>query len=306
MTGKLFIDGLDAYSQYGVSLAKGAYGAIVCHPPLKDVEVNEWHEFDGVEADLSTPKLDSRTILIPFTCNDWYETGAMYELLADGSYHVFLFTDLALTLSLRLIAQNSVKTMKWLQLFTLNFADDFPLDGFVYSEPIELATDGYILDEKDFGAFGITTQNGSLEEVYKIPAVKENKLVNITSQSGLIYDGSLVNFKAKDVKLSLLMRSANIATFWKNYNALLYKLVLPNERTLYVSDTEESFKCYYKNTDVTQMHLLSNGKVWCKFSVTLVFTSFRMVTSDTLLSTENDELIETEDSINFINMEKEL
>ena len=303
MTGKLFIDGLDAYTQYGVSLAKGAYEVIVCHPPLKDVEVNEWHEYDGIEADLSSPKLDSRTLSIPFVCNDWYETGAMYELLADGAFHTFLFTELALTLSLRLVAQNSVKTLKWLQMFTLNFADDFPLNGFVYSEPIESDfIDGYVLDEKDFGSFGIRVQNGTLEEVYRLPAVKENKLVNIKSNDGVIYDGQAVKFKAKDVKLSLLMRSVDIGTFWKNYNAFLFMLVLPNERNLYVSDTEESFACYYKESEVTEMHILSNGRIWCKFSVTLVFTSFRLGTFDILLAEQQGGLITDQSSENFINL----
>ena len=62
MEGRLFIDGGDAYLQYGAYVVNGGWNELVAYPPLKPVESNDWQEEDGIEADLSAPVLDTREV----------------------------------------------------------------------------------------------------------------------------------------------------------------------------------------------------------------------------------------------------
>ena len=66
MVGKLFIDGLDAFSEYGIFVEQYGYKALVQMPSFKKLSSTEWPEYDGEEVDLSAPLLDSKTFSIPF------------------------------------------------------------------------------------------------------------------------------------------------------------------------------------------------------------------------------------------------
>jgi hypothetical protein len=112
---------------------------------------------------------------------------------------------------------------------------------------------------------------GSETEVRKIPAVKKNLLQNIKSKSGAIYDGARVKFQTKEVKLNCLMRANTLAEFWQNRNALLFDLVRPKERMLYVDSVGQEYACYYKNCSVSTFKPI--GKIWFEFSITMMFIS---------------------------------
>ena len=53
LTGRLYIDGHDAYKKWGVYVVSGGWNELVAFPPLKSVESNDWQEEDGIEADAS-------------------------------------------------------------------------------------------------------------------------------------------------------------------------------------------------------------------------------------------------------------
>lgn len=57
MVGKLFIDGLDAFSEYGIFVEQYGYKALVQMPSFKKLSSTEWPEYDGEEVDLSDPSL---------------------------------------------------------------------------------------------------------------------------------------------------------------------------------------------------------------------------------------------------------
>ena len=52
---KLFIDGLDAFSEYGIFVEQYGYKALVQMPSFKKLSSTEWPEYDGEEVDLSAP-----------------------------------------------------------------------------------------------------------------------------------------------------------------------------------------------------------------------------------------------------------
>lgn len=296
MKSSLYIDNIDAYSSFGVFVANGGYNELAGFAPLKNVQSNEWQEEDGAEFDLSAPVLDSRELSIQFAAHgSRYELGAFLELLSDKSYHVFEFRELGRTYKLRLISSTNLSLAYQLGFVTLRFADDFPLDNYTYKAPQStiVSQSRYEIDGVSLADYGVFVLQGSLVEVEKSPAVKKNLLRNINSQKGAIYDGEVVAYETKEVKINCLMRAGSLSEFWRNYDALLHDLSKPNERTLYVDATGYEYPCYYKNCSVNSF--APTGKIWFEFSLTLVFTSFRVGADEYLLASEDGEWIVTED-----------
>ena len=305
-TGSLYIDGSDAWLTYGAFVVEGGWTSLVCMPPLKAVESNDWQEEDGIEVDLSAPVLDTREVEIPFAfCGLYARPFALLDVLADGAYHTFRCAEIGRTFRLRLVSQPSHAGVRNLELVKLKFADDFPLDGYTYADPqtsIVQAYD-YLVDDAPLSRYGVRVLRGTMANIRKCADVKEALLRNIGTQSGTTYDGgAAVHFASKEVKVLCLLRAASLDELWRNYDALLYDLTQPDERTLYVSEMEETFHFYYKSCSVTAFYPCDAQK-WLEFTLTLVFTNeVRSTDDDTLLATEDGTLAWTEDSDSAVEM----
>ena len=123
MVGKLFIDGLDAFSEYGIFVEQYGYKALVQMPSFKKLNSTEWPEYDGEETDLSNPILDSKTFSIPFCITDILSASDLFEVLSDGAYHIFDFAELGKSYKLRLLTNPALSAKIQLGKITLNFAD---------------------------------------------------------------------------------------------------------------------------------------------------------------------------------------
>jgi len=273
MTGNLHIDNLDVYSLCRVYLTEDCYKDLAAFPPLKSVESNDWAEENGAEFDLSAPVLDTRELSLKFAYSG--ENGLFdkfIELLSDGAYHDFNFLELERTRRLRLVSHVEMNKNSTLGIFTLRFADDFPLWGYSYKAPQSniVPKQGYKLDGRDLSEYGIYILRGCNEEIQRIPAVKINLLQNIKSRSGAIYDGERVVFQTKEVKLNCLMRAGTLVEFWNNHDALLYDLIRTGERMFQADSTGNEHPCIYKSCAVSKFKPL--GKIWCEMSLTLLFT----------------------------------
>lgn len=304
MINRLFIDGNDAYLQYGVYVTSGGFNELVAFPPLKSVESNDWQEEDGVEADLSAPVLNTREVQIKFAFGGLFSRFcAFIELLSDGAYHEFYCAYIQRTFTLRMTQQPNLDVVRMLGTATIKFSDDFPMQGYKYKAPVSEVTpsDDYSLDNTPFTDYGCRILKGSLSEIMKTAQVKQNLLRNIKTKTGAIYDGKRVTFKSKDVKLSCLMRAESLTELWRNYDALLHDLIQPEERTLTVRELEQDFPCYYKSCQVSDFY--PDGKIWLEFTLTLTFTgAFRLDDNDFVLSTEDGIIVFTEDNENAIEM----
>ncbi|MDR0712585.1 MAG: hypothetical protein LBF67_09635 [Prevotellaceae bacterium] len=283
MKGRLYIDGVDAYTRYRISVANGGYSGLAALPPLKKVEAIDWHEEDGVDVDLSAPALDTFELQVKFTSQG--DMGVLLATLSDGAYHEFDFKEVERVCRLRLASQASFKTLGGLHEFTLQLANDFPLDGYAYAAPqsaLALPPAGYEIDYVDLSAYGVTVLMGSLAGVVKLPPVKKNLLRSVSTSSGALYDSGNVTFQQKDVTLKCLMQAATIAELWRNRDALLFDLSRPEKRTLYARALNEEYQCYYKSSAVERF--AATGKIWLAFSLTLVITSFK---DDAILLADN-------------------
>ena len=300
----LIIDEVDIYAAYSIFVAEGGYDGIVAYPALKTVSYNDWPEEDGVEPDLENPKLASKEFSIIFNSRNKQLIGNFLDLISNGAYHDFTFPELGITRRLRLLKNQNSKYISNIERFTLSFADDFPLGGYDYQEPIGSALikqTGYSLDDRDLSEYGLFVAEGSDAEIMKMPAIKRNLITDNSVIDGLIYDPENVFFQSKDVSLKLCARATDIAAFWRNYSAFLYDLVRPEERLLYFGRVDEEFPCYYKSSSVREFRII-NGEVWCDFNLVLVFTSFRLGGIDYLLAAEDGSLIITEDGLYYIDL----
>lgn len=305
MSGRFYIDGRDAFSEYGIYIQEGGYNELVAFPTLKPVKSNEWQEEDGIEPDLSEPTLNTKEFSIKIVLSgEDYRWGGFIELLSDKAYHAFDFREIGRTYSLRLVSNPNLDAVAYLGFVTLKFADDFPLDGYTYAEPKSPIPEygDYELDGKLFTDYGVRVLEGTLNEIEKSPTIKQNLLRNIGTNKGAIYDGKQVTYKTKDVKVNCLMRAETLPELWRNYDALLYDLVRPEERYLYVDETGHKYPCHYKSCSVSEFY--ASGKIWLKFTITLVFISFRLEDEEFVLATETRDVVVTEDGEFAIDLRK--
>lgn len=293
MTGRLYIDGYDAYITFGVYVIEGGYNDLVKFPPLKTPKTNDWQEEDGVEADLSAPVLDTKEVQIKFAVSGLYSRYfALIERLSDKSYHTFNCAEIGRTFKLRLTQCPSLDAAKILGFATFKFADDFPTEFDDDNEYVPTSacapSDAFTLDSSNFTDYGVRVLEGSLSEVLKQPQVKPNLLRNIASLPGAIYDDTVVTYKSKDVKLTCLARAENLQQLWHNLDCLLYHMTRPGERLLGVKELEDEFPCYYKNCGVSEFY--ADQRPWLKFTLTFVFTQTVRSTAlnNTLHSKPND------------------
>lgn len=308
MEGRLFIDGLDAYAEWGAYVTGGGYDELVSYPPLKQPESNDWQEDDGIEPDLSAPRLNTREVQLELAFSGLYSNfPALISRLADGAYHEFRCRSIARTFRLRLTQQPNLDLLRLLGTATLRLADDFPLGGYTYQAPASTMPESgdYLLDGIPLTRYGCRVLQGSLAEVMKAPQTKQNLLRNIATLPGADYDtDGPVTFRAKDVRLSCLFRAESLQQLWRNHLALLHDLVQPAERTVSVStgEVEQDFPCHYKSAQVTAFS--PEGRPWLEMTLTLTFTRNFRIDADGgfLLAAEDGTLVFTQDGQSAIEM----
>ena len=54
MTDRFYIDGKDAFTEYGVFVQEDGYNELVAFPSLKSVKSNDWQEEDGIAVHVLT------------------------------------------------------------------------------------------------------------------------------------------------------------------------------------------------------------------------------------------------------------
>lgn len=296
MEGRLLIDGVDVFKTYGVYVTQGGWNELVSMPNLKEITKNDWQEEDGIEADLTAPVLDTKNVSVKFCISTEFDRHFEFlSLLSKGAYHTFECISICRTFKLRMISANSLTLSNGIGLLTIRFANDFPLMGYSYNEPMSglLANDRWILDNRPLTDYGCRLLLGTISEVTKPSEAKQNLLQNYKAAAGANYDSERVTFKSKDVKLNCLMTANTLEELWRNYDALLYDLTRPNERILYNSDIEHGFPFYYKSCQVQEF---LPTECWIRMTLIVVFTHDFTKKKKFVLASENGFIIITEDS----------
>lgn len=273
MKGVLYIDGVDVYEAYGVSVSDAAYDDLVCLPSLKDIPFNDWHEKNGIDPDLSSPVVAPMTISIPFhIIGSYSHYMAFIAAITADAYHIFNFAAISLKKELRLVSCGEPRSTYDLIAFSLTFADDNPTSGYTYLAPnSEMQKLGdYLLDGVDMASYGVRILKGTLDSIKKAPDVKENLRRDLATISGALYDGSIVTYQSKTASIHCLMKAGDAIEFWRNRNALLYDLTKPDSRILSVTELGKDIPCFYKGCSVACFYP-DGGRYWFEFTLNLEF-----------------------------------
>lgn len=273
MIGRLYIDGKDVYEEYGVYIVRGGWNELVAFPPLKAVNSNDWQEEDGIEADLSSPVLNTREVSLKIAFSNFDDRFfAFIGLFSDKAYHTFDCRYIERIYRLRLVSLPNLTVAQTIGTAILKLADDFPLYNYTYEPPIGIIAnnDEYTFDKRRFTDYGVRILKGTIAEILKVPEIKPNLLRNVGTKIGVLYDDKKVVYKSKDVKLYCLMRANTLNDLWHNYDALLYDLIRPNERKLRMKIFGIESPFYYKSCQVTEFY--PTDKIWLQFTLTVTFT----------------------------------
>lgn len=321
--GRFTLDGADAYDKYGIIIANNGYAALLSYPVLKPVDENVWPESDGSDPDLMSLELDTRSFEIPFYANNIDSIQDFYNNISNGAYHTFGFTELGgLSLFLRLVQQDSQNLFPHIGAFTLTFANDTPfLDSYVYSQPdastfLTPPQSGYQIDDLILSDFGIYILDA--QDIFQIPSLKQNLLVNNPTKNGATYDGKSVLFGKKELTLKCWGKYTTPMAMIAALNAFIYKMLQTTEKTdtdgtvyndaihdLLLKDMNESYPCYYGQLAITKFQILSNGTVWVEFDLKLELTEINVEGNIYLLVAEDGEnYILSEDGLYYINLNK--
>lgn len=290
--GTLTIDGEDIFTKYGVVVSDGGLASLVRWPSLKEVESNDWFEEDGLEADLSAPRLASRDVEIQLSLVRGNDILGLLAMLGSKTFHEVYSPDLDMTFRLRYVSCGSVSTVNGdVGTASVTMADDFPLWNFTRSGLASTSVPAceITIDGRDLSAYGVRVLQGTVDSFRQAAESKTPLTRDIATRDGLItdgvtgggltvekgrsYDNPAMRKRSRSVTVKCLMSRMTAAAFAKNWRALLYDLTRPEGRTVTVAALERSFRCYYSSCSVERFYSATGG-LWCEFSVNLVITGY--------------------------------
>lgn len=307
MKGLWYINGIDIYTHYGMSIEKGAYGQLLSFPSFKAPLVEDWHESDGVDVDLENPKLQNKQVKITFISTTPGLHNDFITLLSSPGYRELFISSLGKKWILRVSIEESGTYWKNGQKRTFMFYDDSPrrfIDDYIpfpVGHGLNLPVSKYEIDGFRLNEFGIIVRNAK-SDAFKMPVIKENLERDIS-----IIDGKLVSVKSspygqKNVVFDCSLLCDSIDKFWQNYESFFHLLTKPEERNLYLYETDMNYPCYYGGTSNFSFDKKKDYVV-LNFSFTLIFISYREGETDYILATESDEDVVMEDGMTYIDLD---
>ena len=322
MTDNCYIDGQSTRLRFGVWITRGGYSDLLAFPALKEPEENDWPEEDGVEVDLSDPRLQPKEVSITFFAHTNVGATDFVAFLATPGYRTLRIPSLGRQWRLRLAEQPANRVYPTATSFTLKFVEDVPLrpgsenarrfsknvgsfaeNAGRFAENVgRFSASRYRLDNVPFSDYGVVIDI-SRSALLSAPAAKLNMNREVLTADGQIYDAGCHFFQKKEVTFQCHFKAVSMEAFWQSYDAFFTALIQPEERQLYVEEIGRAFPCYYKSSSGFRVLTLS-GPVVVAFNLTLVFTVFRIYETDYFLATEAGDWIVTEDGNYFIDMKQ--
>lgn len=301
MNGLVFIDGIDV-AQYGIESVNG-YASLLAYPEMREPISEEWAEYDGIEVDLSDPKLKEREVELSFSVKSIEDAERVAYVLSQAGYRLFYIPLFDRSWNLRYVSQGTPTMYNNGAIFTVKFADDFPLRrlGIKHGHGLSIyCGNKYWIDGVILSDYGLSVLEVK-PSLYQAPAIRESLTVSNSVMDGVLYDTGLANFKPKDVVFKMAFICDNSANLIDNYEAFFHDLVAPNERELSSSFMVDNPKFYYKSASNFQFNS-KGGFAILEFDLTITFISARPTMLDLLLATESYELVITEDGEYYINL----
>jgi len=309
MRGRWYIDDTDIYAKYGVGILRDGFSDLFLFPSLKTPYTNDWHEYNGIDTDLTTPLLNNKNVNISFasvTRDNVYVDNFLTFITGEG-YHILDIRSIGKTFQLRPSLESNRDVYRNAQEFTIQFVDDFPRNLLSVSATKQghgipnLPKSMYLLDGNRFDEYGIIVEQGKAE-VYKMPVLKQNLSISTEDTDSVLYDADYVRFQSKDVTLRCALYCDTIEHFWQNYYAFFGDLVKPELRQLEVTYVDDTYSCFYKNT-ANPYFFRGKNYVLLKFDLVLTFTNYTPTNTIYVWGSQDGRIISTLDGINAIKYE---
>lgn len=299
MNEKVYINNIPLIEK-GVILAKDSYKSLLQWSSLKSVKSNSWAEHNYIEPDLLNPTLDKRTVTLNFHAQGLEGYENFMEYLLNHSSHVWTFTELGITINLR-VMQNRLSNVnkKW-QSFSVDFIDDEPYTQDVAAiDNSVFGGGGFTLDDYTFDYFGVWILDGTLTGFRPIPKIKERLNINENSRDGNVYDtDGDVRIDSGDITIKCLIRGRNLIECVNNYYSLLNYIKRPKSRLIFVKSTMEMIECYYKSSVCNEVHKkLASGLAGIAFSITFVIIDKGVIET---LSNDGQRFVLTDSQGNYL------
>lgn len=302
MKGSVIIDGNDI-GDLGMFILKGGDYDFLPFPDRVEPEQNEWHEQDGVDADLSEVYFKEKKVVVRFyikaeTAGSFFDRlTRLYRIISAPGYRQLYSREFGKSFSLRFIScpgynhrggmyKEGVKRGEIdvefsmddpLQLFT-DFENLIPRNG--RHSKTYVSINGYDLSE-----FGIIV-NQCYNTVLRLPTVKVPLIRNIRNRNGLIvYPSAETTFEKKQTVIDCTMTADNREDFYFNYGALFNHMRMPGSIALSTYAFDDSL-CYYSAMQNFVKVRPFGSRILVRFS--LVFTHTQAGLFTTLLGTEDD------------------
>lgn len=273
MKGAIIIDGVNATQTWGIFIRESGYESLIALPPIKEPQVVDWPDEDGIQVDLTEVQLKNREISIRLaTKKDSVDLSAFFNLITDGVLHSFEFPELGITRQLRYISCPEYKAGNFrFTEFSIQLSEDDPMSGYTYQAPVggQFPVQGLLVDNKDISEYGLALLEGSEAEIMRTPDAKQNLTIDTSTINGMKYESEEVNIKSKDLTINMLLIAEDAQKFMRNLNALYFDLIRPGERTMKYKNGDE-MKFYYKSTAIRRLHI--NHRYWCEINLRVCFT----------------------------------
>lgn len=255
-------------SDFTATLLIDDFSSLVSYPSMKSVQSNDWAEYDGLEVDLSAPKLDKKTLELSFLLADKSKYFDFIAFLLEQNHRDWYFPDVEKVFKLRVVEFSGYQEFLNKSEIKIKLSDDFPLWNYTYIPvTINQGTDDWFLEGVAFSKYGIVVLEGS-ENVYSEKEVKPILEVTNGLLSGVkTYDQSL---KKKSRKATIkCFLNCELSNFWNIYYGFLHNWIKKNARELRAET--KTYQCYYESSKVLYFDLHENKtRVRCQFDMNIV------------------------------------
>lgn len=261
------IDGADLKSM-GLLLLEGSLDGFFKYPKRKSVNYNDWAESDGIEADLTEFKAESRSFTISLAYRGSDFMGVYSSLLQKLSAPGYRTIEICgVSRSVRLDVSSSLKLPYSIKggvgtcSFTFVEDDPQPEEAEPYCGkfiPSVFCVAGY-----DMMEFGIGSEDPG-DDLLKAPRLKD------PFTDGNEYDLSEIKSRHKETRLNLWMVADSPDEFVNNWRAFYSKWAVPGLVDLYVTRAGRSVQAYYTDCSSFQIVAFGDRGVGANLSISIV------------------------------------
>ena len=266
ITGRIIADGVDLKSTYGAYVVEGGYVDIPCFPEIKQPEINDWYEYNGIEVDLTSLHVRSQEVRLNLKMHGSSdEVLSLLNFLLSKRTREFSFVDVDRTRTMRVDSASARHYSLGLFDIYIILCDDSPANGIEYGERSQhYYMTGLELDDVDLSSYGIML-TGSIDGLYPTTTIKDNILSDTATIDGDIhYDGDIaVTVDKDDISVRCVMKAKTISSFWTKRDCLLLDLIKDGQRTL--SFNGNTSRVYYK--DCRSIMFSYYNSVWWEFEL---------------------------------------